>query len=181
MWAKLKQMQPFGALAWGRFPLLPPHKILPWKHPVRKNKKFANIHHILIILIKMIIISRSCVPILLRFVFPQLGNFKAMVETRVGAAAGASSWWTSRSIFMHPCQGKICLTGRTLEQDRVHGEGRPCCGEDREEQTHQTCLWVLHCRDSLSLDFLLCGCCWLLCSLAPVLSRLMLMLAVSVT
>lgn len=51
----------------------------------------------------MIIISRSCVPILLRFVFPQFGNLEPVVETRVGAAAaaahpqGASSWWTSRS------------------------------------------------------------------------------------
>lgn len=50
----------------------------------------------------MIRISRSRVPILLRFVFPQFGNLEPAVEARVGAAAAAAppqgtSWWTSRS------------------------------------------------------------------------------------
>lgn len=49
----------------------------------------------------MIRISRSCVLILLPFVFAQFGNLEPVDETRVGAAAahaqGASSWWTSRS------------------------------------------------------------------------------------
>lgn len=51
----------------------------------------------------MIRISRSCVPILLRFVFAQFGNLEPVVGTCVGAAAaaahplGASSWWTSRT------------------------------------------------------------------------------------
>lgn len=96
MWAKLKQMQPFGALAWGRFPLLPPPPRV-----CHENIQQEKICLYLSYLIKMVIISRSCVPILLCFVFPLFGNLEAVVETCVGAAAahpqGASSWWTSRS------------------------------------------------------------------------------------